>query len=141
MPAGIRSLSHPPADLFEKAVRGGDRTALGLWGEEQAARYLKWRGYRIIETRYRCREGEIDLVAVRGGTLCFVEVKLRKNAALAEAREFVTPAKQRKVRTAALHYLMEHPTDRQPRFDVVKVYAPYGEETRRPVIKHWENVF
>ena len=122
-------------------MRGGDRTALGLWGEEQAARHLKWRGYRILATRYRCREGEIDLVAARGGYLCFVEVKLRKNADLAQAREFVTPAKQRKVRTAALHYLMEHPTDRQPRIDVVEVYAPDGEKTRRPEIRHWENAF
>ena len=80
-------------------------------------------------------------MAARGSYLCFVEVKLRKNADVAEAREFVTPVKQRKVRTAAMHYLMENPTDRQPRFDVVEVYAPMGEETRRPVIKHWENVF
>ena len=80
-------------------------------------------------------------MAARGGYLCFVEVKLRKNADLAQAREFVTPAKQRKVRTAALHYLMEHPTDRQPRFDVVEVYAPDGEKTRRPEIRHWENAF
>ena len=122
-------------------MRGGDRTALGLWGEEQAARHLKWRGYRIVERRYRCREGEIDLVAVRGRYLCFVEVKLRKNAALAEAREFVTPAKQRKVRTAALHYLMEHPTDRQPRFDVVEVYAPQGRDTLRPIVRRTENAF
>ena len=118
-----------------------DRKSLGAWGEEQAARHLKWRGYRILATRYRCREGEIDLVAARGGYLCFVEVKLRKNADLAQAREFVTPAKQRKVRTAALHYLMEHPTDRQPRFDVVEVYAPQGMQTRHPVIRHLEDAF
>ncbi|MBQ9851616.1 MAG: YraN family protein [Ruminiclostridium sp.] len=122
-------------------MRGGDWTALGLWGEEQAARWLKWRGYRILETRYRCREGEIDLVAQRGNFLCFVEVKLRKDNAMAEAREFVTPAKQRKVRTAAMYYLMEHPTQKQPRFDVVEVYAPQGQETRRPVIRHWPDAF
>lgn len=122
-------------------MSGGDRTALGLWGEARAARYLQVRGYRILDRRYRCREGEIDLVAARGGILCFVEVKLRKNAKVAEAREFVTPAKQRKVRTAALRYLTDHPTDRQPRFDVVEVYAPDGEQTRRPVVKHWKNAF
>ena len=114
---------------------------VGAWGEEQAAAYLRRRGYRIEAARYRCRYGEIDLVASRGRFLAFVEVKLRKNADLAQAREFVTPAKQRKVRTAALHYLMEHPTDRQPRFDVVEVYAPDGEKTRRPEIRHWENAF
>lgn len=122
-------------------MRGGDRTALGLWGEDQAARFLEGQGYRILARRYRCREGELDLVAEHGLCICFVEVKLRKSAAFGEAREFVTRSKQKKVRTAALHYLMEYPTRCQPRFDVVEVYAPYGTETRRPVIRHWENVF
>lgn len=40
-------------------MRGGDRTSLGLWGEKQAARYLKKQGFRLLETRFRCREGEI----------------------------------------------------------------------------------
>ena len=87
------------------------------------------------------REGEIDLVVSRGPYLCFVEVKLRRNAEMAEAREFVTPGKQRRVRTAALYYLMEHPSPLQPRFDVVEVYAPQGESTRKPVVRHWEGVF
>ena len=102
-------------------MRGGDRTSLGLWGEKQAARYLRKQGFRVLENRFRCREGEIDLVVSRGPYLCFVEVKLRRNAEMAEAREFVTPGKQRRVRTAALYYLMEHPSPLQPRFDVVEV--------------------
>lgn len=53
-------------------MRGGDRTSLGLWGEKQAARYLKKQGFRLLETRFRCREGEIDLVVSRGPYLCFV---------------------------------------------------------------------
>lgn len=67
-------------------MRGGDRTSLGLWGEKQAPRYLKKQGFRLLETRFRCREGEIDLVVSRGPYLCFVEVKLRRNAEMAEAR-------------------------------------------------------
>ena len=122
-------------------MRGGDRSALGQWGENQAARYLRANGYAILAARFRCREGEIDLVARTARYVCFVEVKLRRNARLAQAREFVTPAKQRKVRTAALHYLIEHPTSLQPRFDVVEVYAPQGEATNNPVIRHWENAF
>lgn len=66
-------------------MRGGDRTELGLWGEKQAARYLEHRGYRVLDTRFRCREGEIDLIAAQGPYLCFVEVKLRKDASLAQA--------------------------------------------------------
>ena len=122
-------------------MRGGERSALGRWGEEQAARFLERKGYAILETRYRKREGEVDLVAENDRFLCFVEVKLRKNTRMGEAREYVTAAKQRRVRTAALYYLMEHPDGLQPRFDVIEVYAPNGSETKAPVIRHWENAF
>lgn len=122
-------------------MRGGDRTALGLWGEEQAARFLERAGYRILDRRFRCREGELDLVASQGRYLCFVEVKLRKDDRMAQAREFVTRSKQQKLRTAALRYLMAHPSRLQPRFDVVEVYAPQGERTRQPVIRHWPDAF
>jgi len=122
-------------------VRGGDRSGLGLWGEEQAARHLESQGYQVTASRYRCREGELDLVAEGKGYLCFVEVKLRKDHHLAQAREFVTPAKQRKVRIAAQYYLLDHPTQLQPRFDVIEVYAPQGRDTAQPEICHWENAF
>ena len=122
-------------------MSGGDRQALGLWGEEQAARYLAGKGYALLARRYRCRQGELDLVMEKDGLLCFVEVKLRKNAALAQAREFVTASKQDKLRAAALAYLTEHPTDLQPRFDVVEVYAPWGTQTKKPLIRHWANAF
>lgn len=122
-------------------MRGGDRTGLGTWGEAQAARFLEGKGYRILARNFRCREGELDLVAAKGPYLCFVEVKLRKNAGLAQAREFVTYRKQQKVRTASLYYCMEHPSPLQPRFDVVEVYAPQGVQTPAPDIRHWENVF
>lgn len=134
-------MPHPPPQLFEKAVRGGDRSGLGLWGEEQAARFLERSGCCILERRYRCREGELDLVASQGQYLCFVEVKLRKNDRMAQAREFVTRSKQQKLRTAALRYLMDHPSKLQPRFDVVEVYAPQGERTLHPVIRHWPDAF
>ena len=122
-------------------MRGGNRTDIGLWGEQRAADELKRRGYAIKAARYRCREGEIDLVAAGFGYLCFVEVKLRKDASMGEAREYVTRAKQRKLRTAALRYLSEHPTSLQPRFDVVEVYAPQGTKTKEPVVRLWENAF
>ena len=49
--------------------------------------------------------------------------------------------KQGRIRLAAALWLAEHETDKQPRFDVIEVYAPQGVETRRPVIRHWENAF
>ena len=114
---------------------------LGSFGEAQTAEYLRKSGCKILGMNYRTRLGEIDVIASDGRYIRFVEVKLRKDSAMAEAREFVTPAKQRKVRTAAMYYLMENPTEKQPRFDVMEVYAPQGQETRRPVIRHWPNAF
>lgn len=120
---------------------GGDHSALGEWGERKAAEYLQSQGYRLLDTRFRCREGEIDLILSRERYLCFVEVKLRKDADMAQARESVTTSKQRKVRTAALRYLSQHPTSLQPRFDVIEIYAPQGVETVLPTIYHLENAF
>ena len=99
---------------------------LGNFGEEQAARFLRRRGYRIVERNFRCRQGEIDLIAEGRGFLVFVEVKLRKDERFAEAREFVTAAKQRRILAAAQLWLTQHETDRQPRFDVVEL-SPSGE--------------
>ena len=114
--------------------------ALGDFGEEQAARCLRRKGYRIVERNFRCRQGEIDIIAEKGGFLVFVEVKERKDARFAEAREFVTAAKQRRILTAAQLYLAQSGSERQPRFDVIEVYAPRGPEG--PVkISHIENAF
>ena len=118
-----------------------DRALLGRFGEAAAAEYLRAKGYRILGQNYRTRRGEIDLIASGGRYLVFAEVKLRKDASMGEAREYVTLSKQRKVRSAALRYLMRHPTGLQPRFDVVEVYAPQGMKTEHPVIRHWENAF
>ena len=117
-----------------------DNRALGQFGEEQAARYLRRRFYSIVERNYRCRLGEIDLIARRGNTLAFVEVKLRRDDAHGEAREFVTSRKQQRILAAAELWLSLHETELQPRFDVIEVYAPRGAEG--PVkIRHIENAF
>ena len=117
-----------------------DKRSLGQFGEEQAARYLRRRFYSIVERNYRCRFGEIDLIARRGGILAFVEVKLRKDDAHGEAREFVTAQKQQRVLAAAQLWLSQNETELQPRFDVIEVYAPNGENG--PVkIRHIENAF
>ena len=118
-----------------------NRKELGSWGEEKAAQYLRRKGYRILERNYSCRFGEIDLIAAKGGFLCFVEVKLRKNADFAEAREFVTYAKQRRIQTSAKLWLAAHELDLQPRFDVMEIYAPEGMDSRQVQIRHLENAF
>ncbi len=119
----------------------GRNNDLGRWGEQLAAEYLKRKRYRIVTTNFHSRFGEIDLVAVSGGYLVFVEVKLRKNADFAQAREYVDWRKQRRLRSTAEVYLMCHPTELQPRFDVIEIYAPEGLETRKPEINHLEDAF
>ena len=118
-----------------------DKKTLGNWGEDKAALYLRLHGYRIVERNFRCRQGEIDVIAQKGGVIAFVEVKLRKSAEHGEAREFVTWAKQRRVISAAELWLMKTGCELQPRFDVIEVYAPEGTDTRRPAIRHLENAF
>ena len=113
---------------------------LGRFGEERAARYLRLHGYRIVETNYACRLGEIDLIARRGRYLVFVEVKLRRSADFAAAREFVTAAKRQRIRSTAALYLSQNETELQPRFDVIEIYAPNGAEGK-VTINHIENAF
>ena len=114
---------------------------LGRWGEGLVAEYLRSKGWTILNMNYRCRFGEIDVIAEKDGILAFVEVKLRKSDRFAPGRAFVTAEKQRKLRSAAEFYLMEHPTRIQPRFDVAEVYAPEGAGTAKPVINYIENAF
>ena len=114
---------------------------LGAWGEEQAAAYLRRKGYTVMERNYSCRFGEIDVIARKRGVIAFVEVKLRKNADFAAAREFVDRRKREKLIASAGLYLAEHETDKQPRFDVVEIYAPDGVGTKNPTLHYIENAF
>ena len=102
--------------------------ARGDWGEAQVAAYLRERGCRIVSSKYRCRFGEIDLIAHDGKTLCFVEVKVRSNLSFGLPREYVTASKRDKLRTTAGYYLATHDPDAACRFDVAEVYTD-GEQT------------
>lgn len=134
-------MSHPPPQLPEKAVSGGDRRLLGRWGEALAAEELRRRGWHVREAGWRCRFGEIDLIAENGAYISFTEVKLRRDARFAQAREFVDRRKQERLIASAQLYLAAHPTQLQPRFDVMEVYAPQGLDTRKPEIHFVENAF
>lgn len=114
---------------------------LGAWGEAIAAAYLQKKRYQLIARGFRCRFGEIDLIVKNRKYLVFVEVKLRKSAAFAKAAEFVDFHKQNRLRTTAELYLSQNPTDLQPRFDVIEIYAPQGENTKIPEIHHMEDAF
>ena len=118
-----------------------DRKLLGRWGEGLVADELRKQGCRILAAGWRCRMGELDLVAADGTYIRFVEVKLRKNDRFAQAREAVDRRKQDKLRVTAQLYLAWHPTQLQPRFDVAEVYAPEGTATVKPRIIYIENAF
>ncbi len=110
----------------------------GSLGETAAAEYLRKKRYRIVGMNYPCRYGEIDLIAETREYIVFVEVKSRKSAAFAEAREFVTSAKQQRIAATAELWLMANPTEKQPRFDVIEVYQDEGIVHS---IHHIENAF
>ena len=119
----------------------GRSNIVGAWGEALAAEYLRKKRYTLVATGYRCRYGEIDLIVQNRRYLVFVEVKLRRSDRFAEAREFVDIHKQERLRSTASLYLDEFPTELQPRFDVIEVYAPDGTATKRPTIIHLEDAF
>ena len=119
-----------------------DSDGLGTLGEVRAEQYLVEQGCRILARNAAFPGAEIDLIAQDGRVIVFVEVKLRKSAAFAEALEFVDRHKQERIRRTAELYLCEHPEQtKQPRFDVIEVYAPNGTQTKRPEIRHLEDAF
>ena len=118
-----------------------DTKLLGRYGEAVAAEYLRKKGYSVLGLNYRTRLGELDVVASDRKYIVFAEVKLRKNSSFADAREFVTRSKQQRVMAAAQEWMLAHPTELQPRFDVMEIYAPDGIATASPEIRHWENAF
>lgn len=119
----------------------GRNNIVGAWGEALAAEYLRKKRYQILACGYRSRFGEIDLIVENKHFLAFVEVKLRKSDSFAKAMEFVDSRKQDRIRTTAQIYLSQYPTEKQPRFDVIEIYAPQGTQTKKPVINHLEGAF
>lgn len=119
----------------------GRNNLTGAWGEALAAEYLRKKHYIIEAAHFYSRFGEIDLIAKNRNYLVFVEVKLRRSANFAQAREYVDRRKQDRIRMTASIYLSEHPTTLQPRFDVIEIYAPEGMETAHPEICHMEDAF
>ncbi len=114
---------------------------LGRWGETLAAQYLKEKGYKISGLSYKTRLGEIDIIAEDKKHVVFVEVKLRKSDAFAAGREYVDKNKIRRIISTAQLWLSDKDTEKQPRFDVLEIYAPQGAETKNPTINHIENAF
>ncbi|MFN0053676.1 MAG: YraN family protein [Planctomycetales bacterium] len=113
---------------------------LGNAGERAAARFLKKLGYRVIARRHRTPLGELDLVALDGEVIVFVEVKTRRSTDAGHPFEAVDRRKQAQLTRLALAFLKQHGwLERRARFDVVSIVWPEG--ARHPQITHFRDAF
>jgi len=124
--------------MAENNDRDGGRKSLGLQGEDLAASFLEQKGFTIVCRNYRCRSGEIDIIARKKKLLCFIEVKTRRTRRFGLPQEAVTPAKQYKIGRVAQDFLQRHKLENWPaRFDVIAVDFSSGEG----IIDFIENAF
>jgi putative endonuclease len=111
---------------------------LGNEGERIAERYLKKKGYRLVERNYRCPLGEMDLIVLDRRVIVFVEVKTRSDERFGAPMEAVHPRKQEKMAKTAQFFLAEHRLhNRDARFDVVGISLA----GREPIVEHVVNAF
>ena len=110
----------------------------GAAGESFAAEYLERHGYTVLERNYRCRFGEIDVIARDARFLVFLEVKTRGQGSAADPLEAVSAAKRRKIVRTAMTYLQRNPTRLQPRFDGAAVRTRSGVPES---VRYLENAF
>ncbi len=112
------------------------RTELGRRGEDEATRALKRSGYRIVQKNYRCRYGEVDIIATDGNVLCFVEVKTRRDDKFGSPKDAIDDRKARHMLAVAENYLTTKGlSDMQARIDVVSVEVR-GERFHCEIIKN-----
>jgi putative endonuclease len=115
------------------------KDAVGAYGERVAVRHLEDAGYAVVDRNWRRRTGELDVVAVRGGTVVFVEVKCRRSGSFGPPALAVTPAKAGRIQAVAQEWLAAHGlADAEQRYDVVSVLRPrFGAA----VVEHVEGAF
>ena len=116
------------------------RQAIGKLGENKAKKYLKRRGYRILESNYRTKAGEIDLIAKEQGCVVFVEVKTRTNEEYGAPAEAVSFYKQKHMLKSAQYYLARHDEECECRFDVIEVRLSNRGFLKIARINHLKNV-
>lgn len=107
---------------------------LGRMGEDMAVRLLKAKGYIILDRNYRCRTGEIDIIAAKDRKISFIEVKTRSGYLYGRPCEAVDRKKQKNIRTAAVSYLRETKAGGY-------IYGSIGFDVMEIVIEHIENAF
>ena len=116
------------------------RRWFGTRSERAAARFLKRLGYRVVARNYSCPHGELDLVALDGDCVVFVEVRSTGSDDLGRPAESVNHAKQRRLTDLALYFLQQHRLlNHAARFDVLTLSWPAGR--RAPAVIHYPNAF
>ncbi|MEM1407446.1 MAG: YraN family protein [Bacteroidota bacterium] len=114
-----------------------NKAELGKEGEQIAADYLKARGYKLLETNWRFKRSEIDLICSKDDLLVFVEVKTRSSVGFGQPEESVDEKKAAKVTEGAEEYIFQHDWNKDIRFDIVSVVLEGGQQR----ILHLEDAF
>lgn len=105
-----------------------EREELGRFGENMAAQYLEGEGYEILARNFRCRLGEVDLIAAKDEELAFVEVKTRSQDDFGRPAEALKPKQEANIKKAATVFMLGFgKEEKQIRFDVVEVYCKHIE--------------
>lgn len=117
-----------------------DKRGIGTKGELLAVKFLKKKGYKILQRNYRRRTGEIDIVCYDHGTIVFVEVKTRHSDKYGPPELSVTETKKRQIAKVASHYVAEKKIEGVSlRFDVVSIF--YSPDKKHPAITLFRNAF
>ncbi len=139
----LKRLSTPLNDYLKRFVIKRDsfsyRKKLGNRGERVARRYLKIRGYKILDTNFSTSHGEIDIICSKSGLIVFVEVKTRKSNILGEPEDSVTYPKQKKIASVARYYVKKNNlSGNNLRFDIIAIKYKTG---RKKDIRHLIDAF
>ena len=114
----------------------GNNKVLGAFGENRACEYLEESGYRVLERNFACRTGEIDIIALEGETIAFIEVKTRSSERYGLPAEAINRNKQNKLVTVALYYMQRNGyKNRMCRFDVMEIIIDGEDNYRINLIK------
>ncbi len=111
----------------------GERRRLGFWGESRAAKFLQKSGYKILHRNYKCPFGEIDVIAQKDSTICFIEVKTRSSDNFGAPNQAVNKTRQSRYINSARYYFSGKEIDCTIRFDVIEI--------TKQGINHIENAF
>ena len=132
-------------EILKKIFRKNDHTSapkaahlkLGERGERQASRYLKKRGYKIVEKDFKCKFGQIDLIAKDHEALCFIEVKCRSTESFGQPQDAITYTKQNRIKKISEYYMLKKKlANVQVRYDVVAIYEPKSGTREINLIKN-----